>query len=339
MLFLGEFLNAHRSEETTGGAPTSTLASRWRLSPYLVQRPAPPATPAEVLTRAARLRYIGRNPEEAHMESGGRWWQTSRDLIEQIRKRREQAAQRKRESRRDLRDSLAIAIAILAALFTGWQAYEAHEARVDADRAARTARQDAKDAADQARKASEKGLQVQLDAVRKAEVQAGRSAEAAESSASTASQALHVSERAYIYMTPSLRKPPSSGEKLQISVVIGNSGRTPALEMAVHCGAAFVPISTPVNEALERAFAAPAQKWQSVSVLPSGGTSESPSDSPLALNQSDVEQLMADKMSLYVFATTTYKDVFKQPHHTEICTIYQPKLNAFMNCHEHNKSD
>ncbi len=181
--------------------------------------------------------------------------------------------------------------------------------------------------------------QMQLDAAKKSADETARSAKAAESSASTASQAMHISERAYVYLTPSLRKPPSSGEKLQISIVIGNAGRTSALELAVHSAAAFVPSSMPVNEALDKAFAAPPPKWESVGVLPSAGTSESPADSPLALNQSDVEQLVGDKMFLYVFATTAYKDVFKQLHHTEICTIYQPKINKFMNCGEHNKSD
>jgi hypothetical protein len=182
-------------------------------------------------------------------------------------------------------------------------------------------------------------LQMQLDALKKSAAETARTAKAGEASASTASQALHVSERAYVYMTPSLRKPPSSGEKIQISIIVGNAGRTSALELEVHYAVAFVPSSMPLNEALASAVAAPSQTPASVTVLQSGQTTEAPSESPRELDQSALEQLTGGKMSLYVFGSTTYRDVFQQPHRTEICAVYVPKSNAFLNCHEHNKSD
>jgi hypothetical protein len=182
-------------------------------------------------------------------------------------------------------------------------------------------------------------LQLQLDALKKSAAETARTAKAGEASASTASQALHISERAYVHMTPYLRKPPSSGEKLQISVLVGNAGRTSALDLEVHCSATLVPSSTPFNEAFQSALAVPSHTLASVTVLQSGQTTEAPADSPHELSQTDVEQLTGDKMSLYLFATATYKDVFQQAHHTEICVFYLPKSNTFMNCHDHNKSD
>lgn len=183
-------------------------------------------------------------------------------------------------------------------------------------------------------------LQMQLDAAKKSAAQAERSAKAGEASASTASQALHVSERAYVYMTISLRKPPSPGEKLQISVVTGNVGRTSALELEVHSDTLLVSSSMSVNEALASPVTAqPPQKWVSLIVLQSGQATESLSELPHELNQSAFDKLTAGKMSLYVVATATYKDVFQQPHRTETCGVYHPKTNAFLNCHEHNKSD
>lgn len=70
-----------------------------------------------------------------------RWWTTTQDLFEQIKRQREKKEQQQRESRREGRERVAIRIALLAALFsglaaifTGWQAYEAHKARIVADR-------------------------------------------------------------------------------------------------------------------------------------------------------------------------------------------------------------
>ena len=52
-----------------------------------------------------------------------------------------------------------------------------------------------------------------------------------------------------------------------------------------------------------------------------------------------VDQLTNGETVLYVFANASYKDVFNQPHHTEICGFYQPKLNILGACAEYNKSD
>src|SRR5207248_10697410 len=72
-------------------------------------------------------------------------------------------------------------------------------------------------------------LQMQLDALKKSGAETARTARAGEASASTASQALHVSERAYVHLTTSLAKPPTPGEQLQLTSFVINVGRTPAL--------------------------------------------------------------------------------------------------------------
>ena len=185
-------------------------------------------------------------------------------------------------------------------------------------------------------------LQMQLDAVRKSEAQAERSAKAGETSASTASRALHVSERAYVHMTPSLAKPPSAGEKLQYSVLIGNSGRTPALEMTAHIAGTMAPSSIPTDQVRATILKeAPPLHDQSESVgtLPAGQTATEHTDAPTALTQSDVDQITAGKILLYIFGTASYKDIFQQPHHTEICAFYEPASKTFGACHELNKSD
>lgn len=71
-------------------------------------------------------------------------------------------------------------------------------------------------------------LQMQLDASRKSEVQAERSAKAAEASASVAALSLHTSERAYIDVDAGLTSSPKVGERLAFRAYFTNVGRTPA---------------------------------------------------------------------------------------------------------------
>ncbi len=185
-------------------------------------------------------------------------------------------------------------------------------------------------------------LQLQLDALRKSAAETARSAKAGEASASTASKALHVSERAYVHMVPSLDKPPSAGEKPHYSVVISNSGRTPALEMIARMTGLIGPSTLPSNEARSKALDELSRlhsESASVGTLPAGQTVEEDADAPAPLTQADVDQLTQGKTLLYIFADVSYKDIFRQPHHTEICAFYQPASKAFSACHEHNKSD
>jgi hypothetical protein len=187
-------------------------------------------------------------------------------------------------------------------------------------------------------------LQEQLDAVRRSEAQAERSAKAGEASASTASQALRVSERAYVHMRAVLTKPPAVEEKLQISVSISNSGRTPAVELTPNCrGLISSGPPTPelgVEQARTAAFATPSlQTWQSVTTLAAGQATEVQMKMQQPLNQSQFDTLIEGKGWLYIFATVSYKDVFQQIHHTEICGIYEPALKIVQDCHAHNNSD
>jgi hypothetical protein len=173
-------------------------------------------------------------------------------------------------------------------------------------------------------------LQMQLDAAKKSAAETARTAKAGEASASTASQALHVSERAYVHMTTSLAKPPATGEKLQPTVVVANVGRTPALDVATRFFFSPVPTSAPIKTAHYIAFASyPQGQRESVYTLASGQTATMQADSQGPLPQLTVDQITDGKELLYVFATASYKDVFNKPHHTETCTTYQPKLHTF----------
>jgi hypothetical protein len=240
----------------------------------------------------------------------------------------------------------ALGVAALSALFTGlqWRAADrtvsvADQARRDANEVARVQREDSQQALVQQRKDAAEALAVQTKRADQAIALADRSAKAAETSASVASQALHVSERAYLYLTISLVKPPTAGERMKVLVVLGNSGRTPALDVTVMSRAVYAPPPISTKKAREMAFADPPQTEVSLSVLPAGQTKDCPSESPSPLVQLGVDELATGTAKIYVWASASYKDVFKQPHHTEACVTYSPIIKGLADCAEGNKSD
>lgn len=241
---------------------------------------------------------------------------------------------------------LALVVSVLATVFTflQWRAADravevADQARKDANHVAELQRQDAIAALKQEKQDAVTALDAQTKRADQANALANRSAKAAESSASVASQALQISERAYVSLTASLEKPPASGEKIEILVNAGNSGRTPAHQVVAETRVTFQP--TPLTNAQARALvlALPLRSEVSVATLAYGQTLSLRSHSPEPLPEHGADLLNAGGMVLYVFADATYVDVFNHQHRTEICVLYDPDIKTFKNCHEGNKLD
>jgi hypothetical protein len=183
-------------------------------------------------------------------------------------------------------------------------------------------------------------LQMQLDAAKMSAAQAERGAKAGESSASTASQSMHVSERAHVHSTTTLAKPPTAGEQLQLTILTINLGRTPALDVTNHFFFAYIPTSTPLKTAHDITVTIQSQgQRDSVYTLASGQSATTHPDPHEPLQQPMVDQIADGKVLLYVFSTASYKDIFNQSHHTETCSTYQPKSNTFLACPDYNKFD
>lgn len=236
-------------------------------------------------------------------------------------------------TRRELRDSVAIAIAVLSAIFTFWQGYEAHEARVDADRAAEQARRDAKDATTLARTDAQAALQLQLDAARKSESQAERSAKAAEASASVATLSLHISERAYVDANVILTSTPKVGEKLGFQAYFSNTGRTPASEVVTENRSGLDLASDTVEHAHSIAFdPRVAMPYTSKSIIPAGGKLQSSWQTLAPFSQAEIDGLTNHRTTLYVFADVTYKDEFNRTHETNYCGFFDTATNTILRC-------
>jgi hypothetical protein len=252
-----------------------------------------------------------------------------------------------RETRREEREShnlrlnkrLAI-FAGLAALAAVWQGFESHRATKEAQRNFETTREDAKQSAAQARQDALDTINKQIEASRELRDQAARSANAAESTTTIAAQSFHVSERAYVYITPLLGRPVAARQQTLLAVALANGGHTPALKITAHTCLIASKYPETTKQAHERAF------------TPQGGgaTAEPPSippgknfeqhlDSRLPLTDTEFEELSQGKETMYLFSAVTYRDIFGKLHHEEICGFLDTNLKQFNTCNEFNKSD
>jgi hypothetical protein len=152
---------------------------------------------------------------------------------------------------------------------------------------------------------------------------------------------MHVSERAYVGITPSLAKPPAAGERLQFVATLNNSGRTPAIEMISHVTGVVSLSSESANQVyaeVTKTRSSSPSGSESIATLSPGATAKNIIEST-ALTQPDLDQIIEGKVLIRIFANASYKDIFGHSHLTEICFFYKPAGNAFLPCHEFNKSD
>jgi hypothetical protein len=183
-------------------------------------------------------------------------------------------------------------------------------------------------------------LQMQLDAARKSEAQAERSAKAGEASASTASQALHVSERAYVHVGAGLTSPPKAGEKLGFQAYFENSGRTPALDAVTRVRSGIALPSETADHAHSRAFGQSVPiPYTSKGSIPAGGNVQTSWQSAAPLSQAELDGLITHQMTFYVFADVTYKDEFNRPHQTNFCAFLDPTTNTLPRCSSLNDAN
>ena len=176
-------------------------------------------------------------------------------------------------------------------------------------------------------------LQMQLDAVKKSEAQAERSAKAGQASAATASQALHVSERAYVDVDAGVTSIPKVGEKLGFQGYFANSGRTPALDVVTRVRSGLALASDTAEHARSVAFGPSVPiPYTSKGIISAGGKVQTSWQSAAPLSQAELDGLTTHRMTLYVFADVTYKDEFGRSHQTNFCAFLDPTTNTLLRC-------
>jgi hypothetical protein len=176
-------------------------------------------------------------------------------------------------------------------------------------------------------------LQMQLDAAKKSAFQAERSAKAGEASASTASQAMHVSECAYVHVEAGLTSIPRVGEKLGFQAYFQNSGRTPALDVVTRMRSGLHPASDTAEHARSVAFRPSVPiPYTSKGTIPADGKVQTSWQSAAPLSEAELDGLTTHRMMFYVFADVTYKDEFDRPHQTHFCAFLDPTTNSLPRC-------
>ena len=183
-------------------------------------------------------------------------------------------------------------------------------------------------------------LQMQLDALKKSAAETARSAKAGEASASTASQALHVSERAYVHVDAGVTSIPKVGEKLGLKAYFENSGRTPALDVVTRVRSGLDPASDTAEHARSIAFGPSVPiPYTSKGTIPAGGKVQTSWQSAAPLSQAEMDGLTTHQMMFYVFADATYKDEFNRPHRTHFCAFLDPTTNTLLRCESLNDAN
>jgi hypothetical protein len=215
----------------------------------------------------------------------------------------------------DVLGTVAIVISILAALFTGLQWWEARSARIQARGDAEVARQDAKealrisreDAAKSAERASQdasEAMKLQLEQGRMAARHAQRSALAAEKTAGTQFESLHLGERAWVGIEGEWNR---VAQPFSVRFTVRNAGRTPAFKVTAFadCGYERLGESFDYNKLRPR-------RWEGATTIMGA------SSAPWVCHIEPPNPLF-EPFTVHILGYVTYEDIFQKPHQTDFC--------------------
>ncbi len=125
-----------------------------------------------------------------------------------------------------------------------------------------------------------------------------------------------------------------AGAKTQFTVVITNTGRTPALKLVTQFATGAFPsdqVFVPKYQTLKTK--------PGVSVLQPGARLFLNVGSIEELTDTHIDSLKKSAQILYVFGRLTYEDIFKQPHYTIFCMRIAPNLAYAYSCDTHNDAN
>jgi hypothetical protein len=149
--------------------------------------------------------------------------------------------------------------------------------------------------------------------------------------------ALRLDQRAWVGVTNIANISIEDGKSPAFSVIVSNSGRTPALHTRVHIGieptdtsnlAFFVPVD-PV----------PPTRESVVAIQPNQATVISaPPDAP-PIPTSYIQALKAGTGTAFVYGVITYEDIFGTPHRTTFCALIVPDLHNWQWYSDYNEAN
>ncbi|HEV7373460.1 MAG TPA: hypothetical protein VGN95_01985 [Pyrinomonadaceae bacterium] len=163
-----------------------------------------------------------------------------------------------------------------------------------------------------------------------------RAVKAAEQTAETTRQALHISERPYLEITNiSVSLPFVAETPIIYSTTIENKGRTPAYDVKSAMYIDVRPDPLPENPEYR-----PLRTITSNVSLGSGNPMSSKQTTNFVLPQDAIDQIYVRKILVYVYGFVTYKDgLTPDIHRTRFCSVFNPEENLFVAIGYHNDAD
>lgn len=145
----------------------------------------------------------------------------------------------------------------------------------------------------------------------------------------------HLDQRAWVGPTGHTTLIISEGEKLAYSIIIQNSGKTPALKMHTNISGNSVAKGTPFTFSYE-----PPNTIRSESVLQPNATSFLAPEGKTSITQGNINALKSGDYILYFYGRIDYRDVFGEKIHiTTFCQYVMPDLKTVNNCSVYNTAD
>lgn len=173
----------------------------------------------------------------------------------------------------------------------------------------------------------------------------------AERSANVAQQSLALNQKAMDASTSSshldqrpwllgedfeLSNEPQPGGSITVTFHLKNTGKTPAMEVAVQARIYSWPEEPPPPE-----FDSPGPGWSRGLASPGNTGFSFTSSPPLQFNTTQAFAYFSGTHKIYAHALISYLDIFKQPHWTKICIYhkYREPLGSWTYCEHGNDTD
>jgi hypothetical protein len=140
----------------------------------------------------------------------------------------------------------------------------------------------------------------------------------------------HLEQRAWLGLASVEMKPMKAPDPIRATMVVLNSGKTPALHAAFNF---FMhPSDVPINAAeyVKHPIEPQSPPHTASMVLP-GAVKLLPSSTG-STDEFEVQSVQNGRKLIYFFAFMSYRDVFRVEHHTRVCALLDFKGGGFSSC-------
>lgn len=216
---------------------------------------------------------------------------------------------------------------------------DTHDLAISAAKQADAARKQSAQAEAQARTMTDSLVETRrlITATYSLSSEAKRSADLAQQSFTATQQALRLDQRAWVSADHfELMAEPEEGKDVMATVTMVNTGKTPAIDVHEYTDIYIWEGEPPENSLVERG------QPKSLAIIPPGSTKISfKTPLGLKLNSTQLAKYADHSLSLYVKSIIRYKDVFAQPHRTNICVFHEQgkPLDFWSYCEHGNDAD